>query len=139
MVRPAGSVALNGGPKNKRTTMDNFSFDITSDDKADFDAGVEIAFRHNHEATHFYIDKELGFVLCWHQDGSSSYKELPYPVNVEQAKVLLWGYVVGNKPSDHYPDIDGSVSNDAFRIRSVSGGWSYAFVAAQPKWAIYHK
>lgn len=65
--------------------------------------------------------------------------ELPYKLNKDNAVDFVWNWLQDIEDNDRedYPDVDGSVEANAFKI--IGGGYSSLICVIIPTWSIYSK
>ena len=110
---------------------------------------MEVAFTIHAKATHYAIDEKNGLVLYWtDRTDRDGIQALPYPINCEQAKSFVWGWLElqWEKPSETMeaePDHDGNNSK-GFHIHTgdfwghVDNHWE-AWLAIKPEWILIGK
>lgn len=118
---------------------DNFKLDITC---GPLDASLSIAFGEapGRKATHWRADKEpQRLVLAWHE--APGFTPLPAALDAEGALVFVRAWL---READYgsQPDHDGD-NDKSWRVYNESWGHidrcPYAFVAIEPRWAMYGK
>lgn len=126
-----------------------FHVDVSSDDRADFEAALRMLFEGgNRKAVAYRVASEekngkppqVVMMFYWHYDAPVS-TELPYPMRVEQAIEFAWGWLEGAL----YPPQGGGDGSyvRGFRVHSPGSlkcnDSFYAFAAISPEWMYYGK
>ncbi len=122
----------------------NYEFKLVGETKDQFDLGMKLLFQHwdkeGNKAVAWKIDKDVIFLfdIKTEKDGATLF---PYPLEVEEAISFVWGWLKKAKipESDRYPDIDGSVEDNAFHLEYMHGGWSHCFAKIAKTYALYSK
>jgi hypothetical protein len=130
--------------------MDNFRFDITGN--GDIDLAMQVAFSHQSKACWWRTDTVEGYnkrriprlVLSWMSSESPGPEWHPFvtPVGWEEAATVVRGWLTTADYGPR-PDHDGD-NGKGWRVYNDAWGhvepYHYkAFVAVEPRWAMYGK
>ena len=121
----------------KGVNPSNYNLVLISDMKEQFDMAFSIVFNGHQTATHYYITADGNFILFWAKvEGANP---LPYPMQVEAAREMVWEWLKNAAVYGPEPDHDGS-NYKGFRIETgdADGKWQ-CIVRVQPCWAEYWK
>ena len=135
-------------------TLSNFKLHLLSKGKVHFERAIRMAFAAEAvggSAVGYCKPAKNMIILFWHKDGmfepniSGGHmpsQPLPFEVNVDQAIDFLWAWFesMGEDDLGQAPDIDGSVSPDAFLITAgESPGYGYEILRVSRVWGECHK
>lgn len=124
----------------KVTPMDNFHIDITS--QGDITPAMKIAFenRHTSGAVAYLVHPEKGLIFFWSAADDAAAK-LPFKLDAVGAADFATRWLA-EQDYGRKPDHDGD-NERGWRLYNESwgmvDGFTYAFVAVRPAWAMYGK
>lgn len=122
--------------------MNNFEFDVTAIHREGFELIMQFVAIEHPYAVAWSIDPKEGLLLYWAMSDSmkTSVQTLPYKMKGKTLIDFAWSYLVETEITERHPDIDGSCSK-GWRVHNtgITGGWSYAYIAIKPIWALHGK
>ncbi len=125
----------------KQIILSNFELKLESKGQEHFEAAMQMAFSARAaggKAEAYRMDGESAIELFWHHNAKGSVM-LPYKMDVVAATQFVWNWLETAPMPGNEPDIDGSISMDAFQIVTTDESWNYRIVRIEKRWALYHK
>jgi hypothetical protein len=141
-------------PDEEWIVLSNFKLVLLSKGKAHFERAIRIAFAGaavGGKAVGYCKPAKNTIILFWHEDGAfhpnmseghMPSQPLPFELKVDQAVDFLWAWFQSTEGEElgQAPDIDGSVSPNAFYIEAgESPGYSYEILRVSRVWGECHK
>ncbi len=120
--------------------MDNFTLNVVSLSRDNFDMAMQIAFSQHGEARAYRKEKDK-FILAWL--GCDGTLDLPVAMNTRAASDLVWLWLQTEADYGKEPMHDGSNAR-GFRVYVEQWGHVFpighcAIVGIQPAWAMFGK